>query len=42
MIKDGSCLFIYYTEKDYLKKSKYINSKIDLKLTCEGQFVESK
>lgn len=42
MIKDGSCFFIYYPEKDYLKKSKYINSKIESKLTCQGQLADSK
>lgn len=42
MIKDGSCFFIYYPEKDYIKKSKYINSKIDNKLTCDGQFADLK
>lgn len=42
MIKDGSCFFIYYPEKDYLKKSKYINAKINAKLTCEGQLAELK
>lgn len=36
-IKEGSCFFIYYPEKDYLKKSKFINADVDVKLTCEGE-----
>ncbi len=40
MIKDGSCFFIYYPEKDYLKKSKFINSSLISKLTCEGDLVK--
>lgn len=36
-IKEGSCFFIYYPEKDYLKKSKFVNSNVDVKLTCDGE-----
>lgn len=36
-IKEGSCFFIYYPEKDYLKKSKFVNSQVDVKLTCDGE-----
>lgn len=36
-IKDGSCFFIYYPEKDYIKKSKFINTDVNVQLTCDGE-----
>ncbi|MCB9187992.1 MAG: murein L,D-transpeptidase catalytic domain family protein [Flavobacteriales bacterium] len=36
-IKDGSCFFIYYPEKEYMKKSKFLNTEIDVQLTCDGE-----
>ncbi len=36
-IKDGSCFFIYYPQKEYLKKSKFVNAIVDVQLTCEGE-----
>ena len=41
-IKDGSCFFIYYPDKDYMRKSKYANAKISSKLNCDGQLAELK
>lgn len=35
-IKEGSCYFIYYPDKYYMKKSKFINSEVEVKLTCDG------
>ncbi|MCB9196016.1 MAG: murein L,D-transpeptidase catalytic domain family protein [Flavobacteriales bacterium] len=35
-IKEGSCYFIYYPEKTYLKKSKLINSSAEVLVTCDG------
>jgi hypothetical protein len=40
LIKGGSCYFIYYPDKSYIKKSKYINASADFKLNCEGQFAK--
>lgn len=36
-IKEGSCFFIYYPEKTYMKKSKYVNGTPDVKVTCAGE-----
>lgn len=36
-IKEGSCFFIYYPEKDYMKKSKYVNADVDVQVTCAGE-----
>ncbi|PJA09434.1 MAG: hypothetical protein COX70_01790 [Flavobacteriales bacterium CG_4_10_14_0_2_um_filter_32_8] len=38
-LKEGSCLFIYYPQKYYLSKSKFVNAKIDYLLTNSGLFV---
>jgi len=39
-IKGGSCYFIYYPEKEYLKKSKIINSNTSYTLNCQGELVD--
>jgi len=36
MLKEGSCLFVYYPQKKYLSKSKLINSNNDYLLTNSG------
>ncbi|CAG5080180.1 murein L,D-transpeptidase catalytic domain family protein [Parvicella tangerina] len=36
-IKEGSCFFIYYPEKEYMKKSKFVNAALSVQLTCDGQ-----
>ncbi len=38
MLKEGSCLFIYYPQKYYLSKSKLANADIDHLLTSCGTF----
>lgn len=38
-IKEGSCFFIYYPNKEYLKKSKYVNAKIDKTINCDGELL---
>lgn len=36
-IKEGSCFFIYYPEKEYMKKSKFVNAAVNVQLTCDGE-----
>lgn len=36
-IKEGSCFFIYYPQKEYMKKSKMVNTALDVQLTCDGE-----
>ena len=40
-IKGGSLFFIYYPDKYYMKKSKFVNTQENFKLTCEGKVVKS-
>lgn len=40
-IKEGSCFFIYYPNKEYLKKSKYVNAKIDKPINCDGELLST-
>ena len=40
ILKEGSCLFVYYPQKYYLSKSKLVNSTNDYLLTKSGILAE--
>jgi L,D-transpeptidase catalytic domain len=40
MLKEGSCVFVYYPQKYYLSKSKLVNSNSDYLLTSSGMLTE--
>jgi hypothetical protein len=40
ILKDGSCLFVYYPQKYYLTKSKLVNANSDYLLTSSGMLAD--